>query len=123
LRIHNIAKKPSPDVLFVALHKSINLEDVVLQFTMIAKPFSSLILIVTLAFLSCNKATPAGFWKSYQKDFLVKNISDQVPWGGHRAIYWKTGKPKLSIQTTFLPLPGKMDGLLLTVRILTKSNR
>ena len=47
-------------------------------------------LILTLAFASCNKATPAGFWKDYKKDLLVKNISDQGPYGGHRAIYWKS---------------------------------
>lgn len=49
-------------------------------------------LILTLAFASCNKATPAGFWKNFKKDLLVKNISDQGPYGGHRAIYWKSDK-------------------------------
>lgn len=48
--------------------------------------------ILTLALTSCNKATPAGFWKSYQKDLLEKNISDQGPYGGHRAMLWRSDK-------------------------------
>jgi hypothetical protein len=40
--------------------------------------------------ISCNKITPSGFWKSYQKDFLITDLSDQGPWGGHRALYWKS---------------------------------
>jgi len=59
---------------------------------MTTKPFLFLTLILTLAFAACNKATPAGFWKNYKKDLLVKNISDQGPYGGHRAIYWKSDK-------------------------------
>src|SRR4051794_35517328 len=53
------------------------------------KLFLLLAFIFTLPFASCNKATPAGFWKSYQKKLLVNNISDQGPNGGHRAMYWK----------------------------------
>ena len=53
------------------------------------KTFYSLTLFWTLAFVSCNKATPAGFWKNYKSNLLVKNISDQGPNGGHRAMYWK----------------------------------
>ena len=52
-----------------------------------------LTLILALAFISCNKATPTGFWKNYKTSFLVKNISDQGPYGGHRAVYWKSEKP------------------------------
>jgi len=39
--------------------------------------------------LSCNKMTPAGFWKKYHSDFMVKEISDQGPWGGFRIIHWE----------------------------------
>jgi hypothetical protein len=53
--------------------------------------FSSLL---TLAFLSCNKMTPAGFWKNYNSRFLIKSISDQGPYGGHRALYWKSNEDK-----------------------------
>jgi hypothetical protein len=59
---------------------------------MTTKPFVFLTLILTLALASCNKATPAGFWKNYKKDLLVKDISDQGPYGGHRAIYWKSDR-------------------------------
>ena len=60
---------------------------------MTIKYFISLTLISTLAIISCNKAAPTGFWKNYKTEFLVRNISDQGPHGGHRAIYWKTKKP------------------------------
>ena len=65
---------------------------------MTLRPFILLTLIWTLAFVSCNKAIPTGFWKNYETNFLVKNISDQGPYGGHRAVYWKSEKP-LSFDT------------------------
>jgi hypothetical protein len=37
---------------------------------------------------SCSRMTPAGFWKSFEKNRLVEIVSDQGPRGGHRAIYW-----------------------------------
>jgi hypothetical protein len=46
--------------------------------------------LLTLTFFSCNKVTPAGFWKSYNSQLLIKNISDQGPYGGHTALYWKS---------------------------------
>ena len=91
----------------------VNLEDAVLQFTMITTPLPSLTIIITLAFLSCNRATPAGFWKSYQKNFLVKNISDQGPWGGYRAIYWKTDKTKTFNSSNVLAFARKNGWFLL----------
>ncbi len=57
------------------------------------KPIISLTVIFILVFISCNKLIPAGFWKNYKTDLLAKNISDQGPYGGHRAIYWKSKKP------------------------------
>jgi hypothetical protein len=42
--------------------------------------------------VACNKTIPAGFWKSYKKDLLVENVSDQGPYGGHSAIYWKSDR-------------------------------
>jgi hypothetical protein len=56
------------------------------------KPFPPIIILMAFAFVSCNKSTPAGFWKNYNKGYLLKSISDQGPFGGHRAIYWKSGK-------------------------------
>ncbi len=43
-------------------------------------------------FFSCSKITPAGFWNNYQSKFLLRNISDQGPYGGHRAMYWMAEK-------------------------------
>ena len=60
---------------------------------MTSRPFILLTLIWTFSFISCNKTTPTGFWKNYETNFLVKNISDQGPYGGHRAVYWKSEKP------------------------------
>lgn len=59
------------------------------------KSFFLFTLILTLSFISCNKATPAGFWKNYKSNFIVKNISDQGPYGGHRAIYWKANETEI----------------------------
>lgn len=59
------------------------------------KLFFLLIFVLTFAFTSCNKATPSGFWKNYKTKFLIKNISDQGPYGGHRAIYWKADRSEL----------------------------
>lgn len=50
--------------------------------------FLSSILVIE----SCNKITPAGFWESYKTEYLIKQISDQGPYGGHRAMYWNNKK-------------------------------
>jgi hypothetical protein len=47
------------------------------------------LLILAVVFVSCNKLTPAGFWKSFDSDHIIKNNSDQGLWGGHRTITWK----------------------------------
>ncbi|WP_157541618.1 hypothetical protein [Hymenobacter aerophilus] len=60
---------------------------------MTSRPFILLTLICTLSFISCNKSIPTGFWENYETNFLVNNISDQGPYGGHRAVYWKSQKP------------------------------
>lgn len=39
--------------------------------------------------MSCNKIMPAGFWKNYENHLLVTDISDQGPYGGHRAMHWE----------------------------------
>jgi hypothetical protein len=54
------------------------------------------IFILTVCTLSCNKSTPAGFWKGFDKDDLKINNSDQGPWGGYRAMYWKRSQGKFS---------------------------
>jgi hypothetical protein len=48
-----------------------------------------LVAIYCLAFSSCHKGTPAGFWLNFRKDLIVKGISDQGPYGGKREIFWK----------------------------------
>ncbi|HMJ46132.1 MAG TPA: hypothetical protein VK498_02320 [Ferruginibacter sp.] len=53
------------------------------------KIFPFLLFLISTIGLSCNNFTPAGFWKNYKREFLLHNISDQGPYGGHSAIYWK----------------------------------
>ncbi len=74
---------------------------------MTTKTFFLATLILTIGFASCNKATPAGFWKNYKSDLLVKNISDQGPYGGHRAIYWKSNKANTFISANVLEFAKK----------------
>ncbi|MBL0745228.1 hypothetical protein [Chryseolinea lacunae] len=41
---------------------------------------------------ACSNATPSGFWAHFKKEFQQKSINDQGPYGGHRAMYWKSNK-------------------------------
>jgi hypothetical protein len=34
---------------------------------------------------------PSGFWKGYRSSAIVKQFSDQGPWGGERWILWQSG--------------------------------
>jgi hypothetical protein len=42
-----------------------------------------------LVLSGCNAIGPAAFWNNFDDSHIVKNISDQGPWGGYRLIYWK----------------------------------
>ena len=64
---------------------------------MTSKTIFYLILILGSS-LSCNKTTPAGFWKTFKKEFLKVNLSKQGPYGGHRALHWKADQAN-----TFIP--------------------
>ena len=33
---------------------------------------------------------PGGFWTTFDKKSIIKNESDQGPYGGHRIIHWQT---------------------------------
>ncbi|WP_433830263.1 hypothetical protein [Flavobacterium anhuiense] len=47
--------------------------------------------IITAFFLnSCNNLIPNAFWKNFESEYIVENISDQGPYGGHLAMHWKT---------------------------------
>lgn len=47
------------------------------------------LLIFMVVFASCNKLSPASFWKNLDNEHIVKSTSDQGPWGGKRTISWK----------------------------------
>src|SRR5688572_11501396 len=54
---------------------------------------SQLIIFLTiLALVSCDKNMPGGFWRTFDRKSIVKNESDQGPYGGHRIIHWVTDK-------------------------------
>ena len=50
----------------------------------------TLMLCVACATASCG---PAGFWKSYQRTWIIDSSSDQGPWGGTRWVQWDAEKP------------------------------
>lgn len=54
-----------------------------------------LIALVSVAAIcaDCGKASPAGFWTSYQRNAILNQASDQGPWGGSRWIHWLGNEP------------------------------
>ena len=56
---------------------------------MMANRLLYLILLTLLIIAGCDRIMPAGFWESFQSFALQKNVSDQGPWGGTHAMYWK----------------------------------
>ena len=50
------------------------------------------ILAAAIALTACNRLVPSGFWKGYRKDSIVKQQSDQGPWGGERWILWESSE-------------------------------
>ena len=47
-----------------------------------------LVITTLLSFVSCNKLTPAGFWKDYQTESKQTEDSNQGPRGGYTKIVW-----------------------------------
>lgn len=64
---------------------------------------------------SCSNLSPAGFWTSFQKDLIIKQESDQGPWGGTRIIHWKTKSIKPFSEKELLDFATKMIGNWLKV--------
>ena len=54
--------------------------------------FQKAIFIIVLAFTSCSKITPSGFWLNYKSDEITDKKNDQGPWGGTLIINWVTDK-------------------------------
>ena len=42
-----------------------------------------------MTLVSCDRNMPGGFWETFDKKSIVKNESDQGPYGGHRVIHWE----------------------------------
>lgn len=58
------------------------------SFKSMKKQIGLLLLILWLS--SCDKAMPTGFWRDYKNELIKEDVSDQGPWGGHRAMFWKS---------------------------------
>jgi hypothetical protein len=74
----------------------------------------------TLINSTCNTVlTPAGFWENYKKELLKKSISDQGPYGGHRAIYWKASNTNTFNPTDVIDFAHKNGWTLIDSSIFT----
>lgn len=62
---------------------------------------------------SCNKTTPAGFWKDFHKDLILTKNSDQGPWGGQREINWKSESTNTFTDKELIEFADKNDWKLL----------
>lgn len=60
----------------------------------IRSTFFYLLIITSLFLNSCNNLIPTAFWENFESDYIIENISDQGPYGGHRAIHWRTESKK-----------------------------
>jgi hypothetical protein len=52
--------------------------------------FSFLIFFSLVMLMSCSKITPAGFWRSYQREYKESQNFDFGLWGGYLKIEWKS---------------------------------
>jgi hypothetical protein len=69
-------------------------------------------ILFTLGLTSCNRTVPGGFWTDFKKDFLKENITDQGPYGGHRAMYWKSEKQRMFTSKEILDFAKEKDWAL-----------
>jgi len=58
----------------------------------------TILCVFILGLYSCSKTTPSGFWESFEPQFLKENISNQGPFGGRRAMYWKAAQVTIKSQ-------------------------
>jgi len=40
--------------------------------------------------LCCDRVMPGGLWNKFETDLRIEKQSDQGPWGGTRAYYWRS---------------------------------
>lgn len=50
---------------------------------------TKILTILIILTSGCKRLKPAGFWSSYENQFLNENISDLGPFGGFLAIHWR----------------------------------
>ena len=51
---------------------------------------AAILFLLSLSLLSCSRTMPAGFWSDFDKNDQIKEFSNQGPWGGHRALLWRS---------------------------------
>jgi hypothetical protein len=68
---------------------------------------------------SCSSVTPSAFWKNFDSKTLTKEISDQGPYGGHRALYWQTSMPNYFSSTEIISFANKNSWTLVDSSKLT----
>jgi hypothetical protein len=50
------------------------------------------VLTLTVLAASCSKVAPGSFWTDFRSELITTEACDAGPWGGHRAIHWKSEK-------------------------------
>ncbi|WP_281636884.1 hypothetical protein [Flavobacterium marginilacus] len=75
--------------------------------------FCLLVFCTFIILNSCNNFIPTAFWKNYKSNYIIENISDQGPYGGHAAMYWKTKTKKTFTSDTIIAFAVK-NGWTLT---------
>jgi hypothetical protein len=56
---------------------------------------------------SCSSTMPTSFWKNFESSSLTNEISDQGPFGGHRALFWKVKTPDIFNSAKILEFASK----------------
>ena len=71
------------------------------------------IFLIVLGLISCNKIIPSGFWNNFQKNYIKVNKTDQGPWGGYRAMYWKSDTKKTFVSGNIISYAAKKGWILI----------
>jgi hypothetical protein len=86
---HDTSKKNDIKKYFLKIHSKKMIQMRILnEKKFITNSYLFVLILFLFVFNSCNKVTPAGFWKNYEQDKITNSTSDQGPWGGQRIIKW-----------------------------------
>lgn len=73
--------------------------------------FKSLLIFLSCSIIlaSCSNSFPSGFWENFHEELIIKNESNQGPWGGQRKIHRKSSTSKLFNENELLDFAAKND--------------